>query len=340
MGKVLVIKMSALGDVVRTTPHIEAVARHHEGDSVFLLTERLHAGLFAQHPKISTKIIDRSRLFGPESKRGVSAWIGAESFDAIYDFQGNRTSRDLVKRSGARLTVGPHPGSVYMRHPPRGYSYTDDFLVNFIDFMDHILAAGGIGPAEPLTFFHVSEAEARAVKEFRKEKGLSEGSYALIHAGSAADFPSKRWPLESFRALSGKIEAAGLRAVFMGGPDDREISAELAKSAGIDATALFPPIGVYELAKTARFAVTADSGPMYLSAAAGIPVFAFFGPTSGIRAHAQGQAGRVLGNPVPCGPCFRKRCPKKFGHACLDGISPEAVFAKIKSEGLLQAKSV
>lgn len=336
MGKILIIKMSALGDVVRTTPHIEAVLRHHEGEKIHLLTEPAHAGLFAHHPGLSTVVIDRKRFFGPSSKNGVSKWIRNEAFDAIYDFQGNRTSRDLVRKSGAKLTVGPHPDSVYYRHPPRGYSYTDDFPVNFIDFMDQILEAGGIGRAEPVTRFHVGEAEAGAVAEFIESRGLQKGGFAMIHAGSAANFPSKRWPLENFRALSELIEKAGVRVVWTGGPDDLKIHAELSETAGIDATSLFPPIGVYEMAKSARFAVTADSGPMYLSAAAGIPVFAFFGPTSGMRAHAQGQADRVLSNPeAACSPCFKKRCPKKFRHACLDPISPESVFSRILADGLL-----
>ncbi|MEW5735731.1 MAG: glycosyltransferase family 9 protein [Thermodesulfobacteriota bacterium] len=329
MKKILVIKMSALGDVVRTTPHIQAVADQSPDAEVWLLTERGQAGLFAHHPRISTALIDRSQWFSEQSVRGRIAWMRRMAFDMVIDFQGNRTSRRLAAGAGGAVTVGPDPGSVYQKHTARSYTYTDDCLVNFIDYMDEILVAGGFRKAEPRTHFFVSEKEREKVADFRRKHGLADRGYAVMHAGSSADYPSKRWPRENFARLAAAVETAGVRCVWVGGPDDREVSGWLSQTAGLDATCAFSPIELYEFAKGARFGVCADSGPMYLSAAAGAPVFALFGPTSRIRAHVQGQLDRAFQHPVPCGPCFRKRCPEKYGHACMRGLLPDTVLEKV-----------
>lgn len=329
MKKILIIKMSALGDTVRTTPHIQAVVDQSPDADVWLLTERGQAALFAHHPRLRTAIIDRSRWTGEMSVRGRIAWIKEMAFDMLIDFQGNRTSRKLTEKGGAKVTVGPDPDSVYEKHTARSYTYTDDCLINFIDYMDEILVAGGFEKAPPATYYHLSDEERAKVAAVREKHGLAPGSYALIHAGSSADYPSKRWPRGNFARLAAAVETAGVRCVWVGGPDDKDVSQWLCGTAGLDLTCAFTPIELYEFAKTGRFAVCADSGPMYLSAAAPIPVFALFGPTSRIRAHVQGQADRALQHDVPCGPCFRKRCPKKYEHACMRGILPEEVIERV-----------
>mgnify|MGYP000588531947 CR=1 FL=1 len=70
-------------------------------------------------------------------------------------------------------------------------------------------------------------------------------------------------------------------------------------------------------------------------AAAGLPVYAFFGPTDWRRSHALGQQDRVLTNPVPCSPCHLPVCPPEKRHTCLDGITPAAVLARMESDGVL-----
>jgi ADP-heptose:LPS heptosyltransferase len=78
-----------------------------------------------------------------------------------------------------------------------------------------------------------------------------------------------------------------------------------------------------------------DSGPMHVLSLAGVPVYALFGPTDWRRSHALGQQDSVLCNPVECSPCHLPVCPPQRAHACLAGLAPGAVLARIEANGLL-----
>ena len=93
--------------------------------------------------------------------------------------------------------------------------------------------------------------------------------------------------------------------------------------------------GLAELGRRARFAVTNDSGPMHVLSCAGIPLYAFFGPTSVARSHALGQRQRVLVHPVPCSPCWLPVCPPSRAHACMQGLTPGSVIERLIRDGLL-----
>jgi len=92
------------------------------------------------------------------------------------------------------------------------------------------------------------------------------GEFAAIHpfAGS----PKKRWPLERFRELAGRL-APRIKVEWCAGPDD-----ELPGALRFD--------DLYELARwlaSARVYIGNDSGPTHLAAAVGTPVVALFGPS-------------------------------------------------------------
>jgi len=104
---------------------------------------------------------------------------------------------------------------------------------------------------------------------------------------------------------------------------------------GIDATGRFDYRELAILAGHAAFAVTNDSGPMHVMSIAGLPVYAFFGPTDWRRSHALGQQQRVLTNPVFCSPCYLKSCPPERQHACMQGIRAAKVIARLEADGMV-----
>ena len=135
-------------------------------------------------------------------------------------------------------------------------------------------------------------------------------------------------------AFAAAVERRGVRVVWIGG-EDRALNRALAQEAGIDASDAFSVRGLAELGRHARFAVTNDSGPMHVLSSAGIPLYAFFGPTSVARSHALGQRQRVLVHPVPCSPCWLPVCPPSRAHACMQGLTPGSVVERLIRDGLL-----
>jgi ADP-heptose:LPS heptosyltransferase len=72
---------------------------------------------------------------------------------------------------------------------------------------------------------------------------------------------------------------------------------------------------------------------MHVLAAAGLPVYAFFGPTDWRRSHALGQEQHVLHHAVDCSPCYLPVCPPARAHACLHGVKPAMVIERLEQDG-------
>ena len=327
MKKILIIKLSSLGDVFMALPHMDAILAHHADDIVHLLTTQPYVDLFSHHPRLKTVVLDRSRWFAPESVRGRCRWIRREAFDTVYDLQGNRVSRRLVRASRATRRVGKEGGSVYNCYPP-----SDDESRHVFDRLSDFVGSAGVPPVEPRCVLHPARTDMEWVEKWKADQGVVDGRYVLFHAGSSPGWLSKRWPANSFGELSLLFEQIGLQCIWVGDKEDEGLNHDLASRSGMDATGKFNIMQLYLLGRQARFAVTNDSGPMHILAAAGVPVFAFFGPTDWARHHAFGQKKRAIFRPVDCGPCYKKVCPVKIGHICLDAISSKTVFRQIQLE--------
>lgn len=330
MKKVLIIKMSALGDVFMALPHIDAILSHHNQDEVRLLTSPPFGQLFANHPRLKLVSLDRSRWLGEENTYARIFWVRRQRYDSVYDLQGNRTSRLLVRFSNATRRVGTQPNRIYNYHPNE--YYRQDTPVNVFDRLNETIVSAGLPAAKPRAELYPSREDKVRVARWKAENGIQDGRFCLLHAGSSRDWPSKRWPQEYFKALAVRIEAAGRRCVWIGGVDDSQTNRSLATEIGIDATEQFSILQLYQLGKSAAFAVANDSGPMHILSASGMPVYGFFGPTSWIRSHVAGQAERVFKSDIDCSPCFLGRCPPDKAHACLRQIEPEFVYRKIEMD--------
>jgi len=321
MNNILVIKLGALGDVVMATPLIDAIMRHHANAAVTLVTTPAFAPIFTAWPTLAVHQTARRGLWNMVA---LCAWIRHQRFSRIYDLQGNDRSALLCALSGTAERVGNHPRFPYTHHPTerwRGQSHIFDRLCA-------VLAAAGVTvpvrtpllPADPATQGHIQAWLALHAIEPRR--------FVLLHAGASALRPDKRWP--HFAALAAHLRTAGLRIVWLGAAPERDLNAALASAADIDATGLFDIIALAELGRHARCAVTNDSGPMHVLAAAGIPVFGLFGPSDWRRNHALGQATRV----IACVDHVAAYGGQRTGD-CLSLLTVDRVLAVLEREGIL-----
>lgn len=328
--QILVIKMTALGDVVIALPHIEIISEYHSNDSIWFLTSESSKGLLLYHPPLNITVLDRNHSFGKNGFWQKLRWIRRQNFERIYDLQGNRISRLLTRFSGSSFRVGSSPHPAYTHAPAQKWIRTTH--QNCFDRFNETLVSAGLPRAESKAHMYLNSDDILTVDRWMKQQKLEDRKYIVMHAGSSSDRPAKRWPVDNYLRLAEKIEAQGLKCIWIGSDPEKKINAYLSEKIGIDSTGLFTLRQVYELARKALFAVSSDSCPMHIFAAAGIPVFCFFGPENWRWAYPLGQRDRVLTTEVECSPCFRGICPKERGHQCLSGITPESVFNKIDQE--------
>ena len=332
VAHILIIKLGALGDVVLSLPQLARIQAAHAAARITLLTAPEYAGLFAGFPHVH--VVSFQRRGVPEMLR-LLTWLSRQSFDVVYDLQGSRRSRIMTLLSRAPRRIGRHPGIAYTHTPPSGTTALHAF-----DRFNVVLEAAGIAAAVPCFQPAWFAAAVPAVTAWLQDNGLQGKPLVLLHAGSSRRWHSKRWEEAAFRELATRLADRGLSIVWTGADADRDLNRRLSADAGIDATGRFGCLELAALARQAVFAVATDSGPMHLFSMAGLPVYAFFGPTDWRRSHALGQESRILTHPVSCSPCYLPVCPPHRQHACLREITPDMVIERLEADGLLECEKV
>ena len=318
--RILIIKQGALGDVIMATTLIDAIQRAHPGAECQLLTTPPFAPLFDGWPGLSVQAFPRRGALWRTLR-----WIRRGGYARVYDLQGNDRTGLLCALSGIPERVGNHTRYPYTHHPRARWVGQ----CHIFERMNEVLAAGGVAPAAPRPLLPCTP-EARAdVAAFIAGHGLRERAFVVLHAGASPTRPDKCWP--GFGGLASRLEAGGLRVVWLGGGPDRARNQGLAAAhGGLDATDRFSIPQLAELASHARFAVTNDSGPMHACAASDVPVFGLFGPSDWRRNHALGQRERVIAC-TDLVPAFAgQRCAD-----CLGALEVDTVWRRIAASGLL-----
>jgi heptosyltransferase-2 len=138
--------------------------------------------------------------------------------------------------------------------------------------------------------------------------------------------PAKRWSAERFAQVARALCDEGNTVAVIGGPDDRVAVQRVVE--GAPALNLGGRTGVGVLGavlEAADVVITNDTGPMHLAAAVGTPTVAIFGSTNPVWTSPFGAGHRIVREPVPCSPCYRRDC--KIGYLCLERIPAERVLA-------------
>lgn len=318
----LVIKQGALGDVIIATALLDAILRARPAGSVTLLTTPPFAGLFSDWPGLRVVAWPRQ---GWRAVTATLAFIRGQGFSEVFDLQGNDRTRLLCTLSGIPRRIGSHLHFPYNVHPPLPW----DAQSHVFTRLNAVLEAAGVPAAAPRPVLPCAGPALAEVSAFMAEAGLTAGEFVVMHAGASASRQDKCWP--GFGELASALAAEGLSTVWLGGSEDVTRNRQLARLTGIDTTGRFRIPQLAALAASARFAVTNDSGPMHACAAAGVPVFALFGPSDWERNHALGQAAHVVAGV--------RLLPDLAGlrtATCLDRITPAMVLARIADAGLIK----
>ncbi len=178
-----------------------------------------------------------------------------------------------------------------------------------------------------------SEQDREWVDQALARHGLPARGFVVVHPGTSGFGSFKRWPPERFGRLARRMSEEGTPTVVTVGPSEEALGALVSKASGGTAIVLAPPSlrALAELVSRAGTFVSADTGPLHVAAAEGVPVVALFGPKDAsvygpyrpAALNRRAGAGVVVtGEDVPCRPCALRRCPDPI---CMTSIGVEAV---------------
>lgn len=320
----LIVKLSALGDVVHTLPALNALRRAHPEAHISWLIEEAARELIEGHPALDRVIVWPRRRFEQafRSGRWWTAWrlfqetrrqVRQFPFDLAIDFQGLFKSGLWMAQARSRRKVGFGPG---MQRSEGGHRFLTE-KVPAISMDVHALERGlklveAVGvPHGPVEFrLPIGDAARSAASEFLTRHAILP-SDRLIVIHPSTRWATKLWFNDRFAAVADQLTVHGSKVVFTGGPADAPSLDDIARqmsSPMIRADRLGGLQSLAALLDRADAMISTDTGPMHIAAAVDTPVVAIFGPTSPQRTGPYGPQHIVLQASVPCSPCFRKTC--------------------------------
>jgi heptosyltransferase-2 len=332
--RILIIKWSALGDVVIASAIMEDIARAFPQAEIHLNTLPNCVGLFAHDPRFAQVFAIDIRHKGARW-RNTLAWlrrVRAGRYDLVIDLQNSDRSRLLL----ALLAL--LPGAPRRRAGNRtGFPYTDGPAAvpgdaHVFDKMRAILATLGVPARTDHPVFHPGAESRERVALLRRAHGLEDGAYVVLLPGSQAGGRLKRWGTERYAELARCLHQAGVpKVVLVGGPDEVDVCRQIAAVGDymLDLNGVPGLLEIAPLCAGAAAIIGNDTGTAHFAAGAGRPLLVLCGPTDPRRVKPIGSHALAVQAELPCRNCYGKTCAIADTHACMRAITPAWVAARL-----------
>jgi heptosyltransferase-1 len=320
--RVLIVRLSAMGDVVHTLPAAQLLRDAFPHAQIGWLIEERWAQLLcapgsplrgprsAQRPLadwVHTVNLTawRKSFFRMQTAQQIAkVWNDVRSahYDVAIDLQGALRSALLARWSGARVIYGAaepreSPASLwYTRHVTARRTHVVDQNISLAkaviqnegrcERLDHVATRVRL-PIDP-------PAEAQVSQRLSE---LDIKDFAILNPG--AGWGAKRWPAEGYGQIAKMLARDGVQSVLNYGPGE-EALVQIATAAS-EGTAQPMRLSISELialTRRAKLFIGGDTGPLHLAAALKIPVVAIFGPTDPARNGPYHTQSIVIRNPA------------------------------------------
>lgn len=325
--RILIVRTSALGDVVHALPVLRALRRQWPAARVGWVVEEGFAPLLDGHPDLDALIPVRSRAWrrrplSARTLREVVRFVAAlQSFaaDVVLDLMGNHKAGFIAALTLAERRIGL--GRRHRREPSSALwlnEQVEPLGPHAVERALSMLPAVGVA-ADPVDFGG-SQLPAALDRE------ADTAPYAVVLPG--AGWANKRYPPAWWGEVAARLVAGGgPRCRVAYGPGEEPLGTEVVAAAG-GAADLEPPAGLPELVallRNARLVLGGDTGPLHLAHALGTPVLCLLGPTDPARNGPYDAAADALWKELPCSFCHRRFDDTK---ACLLELPPATVAAR------------
>jgi ADP-heptose:LPS heptosyltransferase len=278
--KILVIKLSALGDFVLAFPAFERIRAAHPSSAITLLTTPPFEALARQSP-----FFDRVETDG--RPRGPAGWLALvlrlrrERYDLVYDLQNN----DRTNLYFQALRPFPPAWSGIAAGASLPHRNRARMAMHALERQAEQLEAAGVWPDAPTRPLSAAPPDiswilAKAPKP--RAAPIPPRPVVLLIPGSSAHRPQKRWPIDHYGRLAKGLQAAGFDVVIVGALTESELAHAIQRHAprARDLTGRTDFAQIAVLGARAALAVGNDTGPVHLIAAAGAPTIALFSSAS------------------------------------------------------------
>ena len=329
--RVLIIKLAALGDVLRTTPLLSGLKRKYKDPHITWVTHK-------EGIELLKGIDDIDRLLPFDT--GSCQYLTAQEFDILICLDKEYGAIGLSQEVKAREKFGfgmTPEGSLTTLNPESEYALQlgiDDtlkFTENEKTYPEIIfemcrLEYRGEGYQLPL-----NPDEVESAKILYQEKGISGKTLKIgLNTGAGAAFTHKAWTEERYIELIREFDSSGdVRFLLLGGKREAEKNKGLKAATGdiaIDMGSAHTISQFTALISQLDLLVTGDTLAMHLAIGLSVPVVVLFGPTTHKEIDLFGLGEKVVSK-IDCAPCYRSSCDKS--PHCMELITTQEVAGAI-----------
>lgn len=348
MKKILIIKTSALGDIIQTYPVLDYLRSSFPNARIDWVVEKPFAELVLAHPHIDNVITVatkawRKGFYKFSTLKDVIDFrrqLRQEAYDVVFDLQGNIKSglilsqvRCKQKVGFGKSTVPEWPNMLFTsKHfdPPVGNNIREDYLALVGDFFKDTSAK-----ICRKVVLNISDVQNAAVQSILQYSFSEPGPRVIVCPGS--NWRNKQLTIEALSAFLSSMQEY-LKCNFIlvwGSIEENEIVNQLHQqmvrhSIIIDRLSL--PM-VQNLMTGTDLVVAMDSLPLHLAGTTGTPSFSIFGPSLAQKYKPSGSNHFAFQGSCPYGRTFKKRCPILRTcptGACMRELSGHDLFIKFR----------
>lgn len=330
-SRIIIIKLGALGDVIRTAALLPGLKETWPESHVTWVTQAAGVRLLVNHP-----LLDRRLPFDTET----ICHVEHERFDLCLSLDKEPGPAALAMRVDARekrgIGLSPY-GTVYPLNPECQHYFRlgldDDLKFNHNNqtYQQLIYAAVGLPYSGQRYRLYPGTAEQVRAAAHWQRLGIADGEVVIgLNTGAGRIFANKNWPAEKFALLARRLVGQnGWRVALLGGPDERELNASIADTCPgvLDVGCNHGELEFAALLRRCDVLVTGDTMAMHLAIAGDVPCVALFGPTCAQEIDVHGH-GEKLVTGLPCSPCYRRHCDRKPN--CMDEIAVERALLAVQ----------
>jgi lipopolysaccharide heptosyltransferase I len=329
--RILIIRLSAIGDVVRVLPAAAALRKAYPQARIDWIVDSRSADIIKGSPVLDeVYVLRRGRGVVPTAISYLKAreWLGRRTYDLAFDFHGTERSALLLRMSRATIRIGFAPPR---SHPLVYLAATDrvrlpEPIMNRVDENRALVSRWcDVSSVTDLSSLIDKQIDAKAYESVMSRR-TGRPYLALVHP--AVDRKKKAWPNERFVQLIDRLQADDRFDVVLSyGPGQRDMVEPIA-SACRERPNLIEPCkslrAFADVVSNVSVFIGVDTGPMHIAALVGTPVVAIFGGTDPQMHAPVGAPCRALGGVVL--RHRKERATAKQSLAALETVKVDAVF--------------
>ena len=213
--KVAIIKLGALGDVVRTLPIAEAIKKKYPNTEITWITKENALELFEGNNNID--------------KSFAIPYKASEVFDILYNFDIEKEAGSLALQIGANKKYGFYSDGDY----PAAFNLGAEYYINTLfddelkknnrkTYQQMMFDAAELPYNKEMPKIHLTNKDIEYAENFLKENKIKKEKLIGIHIGSSPRWPSKAWSNEKIKEFVIKVNQKGYQLLLLAGPDDIE----------------------------------------------------------------------------------------------------------------------